>query len=46
MRAVAIFLALILAACSAVTVVVGAGGAEVRSESDKGVIIKPEIEKK
>ena len=46
MKTILIFVAvLIVAACAAVTVLVGTNGATVSEEDNKGVVIKPKIDK-
>ena len=46
MRSLIVFAFLLLVAgCAMVTVLVGSGGASVSEEADKGVTIKPKIDK-
>ena len=46
MKTTLIFVAvLIVAACSTMTVVIGTNGATVSEEDNKGVVIKPKIDK-
>jgi hypothetical protein len=46
MRSVVLFVVvLIIAACTTMTVVIGTNGATVSEEADKGVVIKPKIDR-